>query len=164
MRPLLTVAYLSHHSPSFNKMTIVSNSDQICLKKRKSTHFAVLKRVSPPGSQVWGLNKEDVKWEMWAHLVLWHFNLGLIVFGLMDCFPVAWTLVEKKQKTASQIASVSPSLWKTAARTALVPLCRAAEWSGMASQAKKTKNIARLLLWGRHTHTLENSRLASVAI
>lgn len=42
MRPLLTVAYLSHHSPhspSFNKFvqtdTIVSNFDQICLKKKK---------------------------------------------------------------------------------------------------------------------------------
>lgn len=74
----------------------------------------------------------------------------------MDCFPAAWTLMGKKQKTknASQIVSVSPSLWKTAVRTALVPLCRAAGWSEMASQAKKNNTVRGYCFEAdTHTHT-----------
>lgn len=70
---------------------------------------------------------------------------------------------KRKRKNASQIVSVSPSLWKTAARTALVPLCRAAGWSEMASQAKKKKTQCEVIAL-RQTHTHAHTRKQQIGL
>lgn len=92
---------------------------------------------------------QDMEWELWATLVLWHFHLSLIVFRLMNCFPAVWVLMEGDKKKKNDLANcqcVTVTLKNCSEDciSAPQPCCRMV-WDGFTSKKKKKKKES---VWG----------------